>query len=386
MSAPFEFPIASRNLGPIMLLIHGMRGGGSERQMSYLANELIQHHPTILVTLSPVVDGEYPVDPRVRRLALNRTSHRKGWMPGLLANRARIVAIRKAAVQTGASVVVSFCDTNNILACLACARASRVVACERSDPRKQRLTRSWEFLRDRAYPLAHTIVSQSEGVTNYFRHRYPSSPPLRWRTIPSAIRIPPLDLSTIQSDRGSVSRKRWLVLGRLSEEKRVDLALETWSNIASEFPDWVLSIAGDGSERSRLQQLARHLRIEDRLEWIGWAENAWAELSRSHAFSLTSLYEGFPQAMLEAMATGLPVVAMDCCDAVRQVITDGVQGFVATDRSEFQTKIRRVLSDATLRDRMGNLASARAHQYDWGAVRHQWLQLLVPPAIDPGAA
>ena len=99
----------------LMFVIHSMRGGGSERQMSYLANEMASRAKTSLVTLDRIDNDAYPLDSKIERIGLGLTSQRGGFFRGLSANFRRIKALRSRIIAWKPDIVVSFCDTTNIL-------------------------------------------------------------------------------------------------------------------------------------------------------------------------------------------------------------------------------------------------------------------------------
>ncbi|MBM3964941.1 MAG: glycosyltransferase family 4 protein [Planctomycetes bacterium] len=373
----------------IMLFMHALHGGGSERQMSYLANELAKTYPTTLVTLAYPQTNDYPIDSRVQRIGLGLTSQHGGWIRGLFANRRRIVALRRVCQRIDPAVCISFCDTNNVLAGMAWGKTKPLIVCERSDPRRQKLNRAWEFLRDRAYPRAAGIVSQTNGVTNYFRARFAHRlSGVRLETIPSAI-VPPESLvkpaiglkdsywdNAIEQRRVS-ERKRLLVVGRLSPEKRIDRAIDAWGQIARRHPEWVLRIVGDGSMRDELMELAKNREVDSRTEFALWSNDVWSEYQAAHAYCLPSDYEGFPQSLIEAMHCKLPTVVWECGEAVQELMgRDGTCGVVVHDTDSLANAFELIFNDASLRERMGRESGAVASRYQWSAIAPRWLELI----------
>jgi len=98
----------------------------------------------------------------------------------------------------------------------------------------------------------------------------------------------------------------------------------------------------------------------------------WSSLTSAHAYSLVSDYEGFPQSMLEAMASGLPVAVLDCSPAIRQVISDQVDGLVIPSEDFISSTLHKMLSSDSLRDAFGRAAFQRARDFEWKAIAPQW--------------
>ena len=359
----------------VMFVIHSMHGGGSERQMSYLANEIASRAQTSLVTLDETGNDAYPLKPQIERFGLKLASNQGGFIRGAIANIRRISSLRTCIRSWKPDVVVSFCDSTNILTLLACPRKIPVLISERSDPRRQTLGRSWELMRARAYPRCQMCVTQTTEVSDYLTSQ-------NWVAaskivvIPSAIRAPELSLESLDRQRDFLRLKTLIFVGRLSKEKRIDRLLKAWASLKEHHIEWQLRIVGDGSERNALQQLATELDIDKSVQWALWSDDVWSALSSSHAYCLVSDYEGFPQSMLEAMASGLPVAVLDCSPAIRQTITDEVNGLVIPSEDQIASTLRRILSSDTLRKELGDAAFHRARDFEWSAIAPKWISAI----------
>ena len=356
----------------VMFVIHSMRGGGSERQMSYLANEMANRTKTSLVTLDEIDNDIYPLDSRIERYGLNLTTDCGGFLRGMFANLNRIRALNSRIIFWKPDVVVSFCDTTNILTLIACPSAIPVLISERNDPRRQRLSRPWEFLRKIYYPKCKTCVAQTEEVGNYLisKRLIANS---KMVVVPSAISIPEKDWISIAGIRKSAHPKTLLFLGRLSRQKRVDRILQAWAKLTSHHGTWQLRIVGDGELRASLQAMSTDLGIEKSVIWSLWSDDAWQYLCSANAFCLVSDYEGYPQAMLEAMGAGLPVAVFDCGPAIRHAISDGSNGLVISSEDQIADVLDRLLSNDSLRNTLGHNAAERAKDFEWPTLAPQWL-------------
>ena len=348
-----------------------MRGGVSERQMGYLANELVTRCVTSLVTLDETGNDSYLLDSRIERFGLNLATSRGGFFRGLNANIRRIRALRRRIFDWQPEVVISFCDSTNILTLLACPSSIPVVISERSDPRQQRLSRIWELLRNKTYPKCRICIAQTQEVAEYLCSKGLVEA-TRIRVIPSAIQIPDLNWELLQSKRCSSQPRILVYLGRLSHEKRVDRLLKAWAKLAEQHPAWRLRLIGDGLERVALQELAKELGIDNSVQWSLWSDDVWMSLGSAHAYCLVSEYEGFPQSMLEAMAAGLPVAVLDCSPAIRHTISDGESGLVIPSEDQIPRVLDRLLSDESLCSSLGQNAAIRARDFEWSAIAPQW--------------
>ena len=359
----------------VMFVIHSMHGGGSERQMSYLANEIAARAQTSLVTLDETGNDAYPLDPQIERIGLKRTSSQGGFLRGAIANLARILSLRSRIRSWNPEVVVSFCDSTNILTLLACPSKIPVLISERSDPRRQTLGRIWEWMRKRSYPKCRMCVTQTTEVAEYLaaQNWVASSKTV---VIPSAIRIPDLSLESLDRQRAVLQPKTLIFVGRLSKEKRIDRLLKAWATLHEHHRAWQLRIVGDGSERIRLQRLATELNIERTVKWALWSDDVWSSLASAHAYCLVSDYEGFPQSMLEAMASGLPVAVLDCSPAIRQTIAQEINGLIIPSEDQIASTLHRILANESLRETLGHAAFQRARDFEWSSIAPQWISAI----------
>ena len=356
----------------VMLIIHSMRGGGSERQMSYLANEIATRSVISLVTLDEAGNDGYSLNSRIQRIGLGLTTSRGGFFRGLFANFLRIWTLRNQIRGWRPDVAISFCDSTNVLTLMACPSSIPVLISERSDPRFQKLSFCWEQLRKIYYPKCSVCIAQTKEVSDYLvSQRLVSAS--RVVCIPSAIKIPGADMSAIESARKAMQPKSLVYLGRLSREKRVDRLLKAWASLRGHHSEWQLQIVGDGLERASLQKMAAELGIEKTVQWTLWSDDVWSTLFSANAYCLVSEYEGFPQSMLEAMASGLPVAVLDCSPAIRQTIENGKDGLIIPSEDQIASVLDRILSSDSLRNSMGRRAAIRARDFEWSAIAPQWL-------------
>ena len=145
-------------------------------------------------------------------------------------------------------------------------------------------------------------------------------------------------------------------MGRLARQKNYELLIQ----IAAKLPTdrkWKVLILGDGPERTRLVALGHRLRLDDRLIWLGARADVEGWLAAMDIFVHTADYEGMPNAVMEAMVMGLPVVASNV-DGTREIVRHGVTGYLvpAGDAERFVVHLRALLDDATDRTLVGRQA------------------------------
>ena len=117
--------------------------------------------------------------------------------------------------------------------------------------------------------------------------------------------------------------KRIIAIGRLHQQKGFDMLIAAMRKVAGVHPDWHCEIYGEGEEREALQTLISKLRLEKSVQLKGYCNSIQNELLQSDLFVLSSRYEGFPMAILEALSSGVPVVSFDCPEGPATLLENG---------------------------------------------------------------
>lgn len=183
----------------------------------------------------------------------------------------------------------------------------------------------------------------------------------------------PLNLSA----KSALQSKRIVTIGRYSYEKGYDYLLKIWAIVEKQFPDWQLNVYGMGDPTSYVK-LMDELSIDPRRCHLNSSlVDVESEYLRSSILVQPSRTEGFGLVLIEAMACGLPVVAFDCENGPRSLITDGENGFLipAFDIALFSDRLMRLMNDGELRRLMGERGSRKSQQYQIAKIAVQWKDL-----------
>jgi glycosyltransferase involved in cell wall biosynthesis len=170
-------------------------------------------------------------------------------------------------------------------------------------------------------------------------------------------------------------KKRLLSVGRLDGQKQFGMLIKVFASLAANNHAWTLRIIGEGPLRLVLEQHIVALNLVGRVELMGLSENVVEELAQADAFVLTSAYEGFPNALLEAMAVGLPCVTFDCPSGPRDISMDGQVALLVplNDERALAHELGRLMMDADLRRSLGNKARASVtERFALNRVLEQW--------------
>ena len=233
--------------------------------------------------------------------------------------------------------------------------------------------RAWTFLRRIAYRRAARVVSVSAGVDACFAWL----PPSRRAVIPN-----PVCSEQVGSEGGEPLVLRWshavAAMGRLEFEKGLDLLIRAFARLAAGFPDWGLVILGQGTQRSELESLVAELGMQERIELPGAIPNPFPTLKRADLFVLPSRSEGFGNALAEAMACGLAVVAADCWRAPPGIVRNGTDGILVPpeDVEALAAAMAGLMADDEKRRALGAEAARSVRRFELDQVSRTWDELL----------
>jgi GalNAc-alpha-(1->4)-GalNAc-alpha-(1->3)-diNAcBac-PP-undecaprenol alpha-1,4-N-acetyl-D-galactosaminyltransferase len=272
-------------------------------------------------------------------------------------------------IRTKPDVLLSFIDVSNVHAVLAASGLDvRVVISERTDPAMNRaISRPWRILRRLCYWRADVVVAQTDGAARWLEDQCK----VNVQVIPNSLRV----LST-----PAVARERLIIaVGRLKREKGFDLLLDAFASLKSRFPDWSVRILGEGPERGALEHQANALQIVDSVEFAGAVGNVEDWMARAALLVHPSRREGFPNAVLEAMAMGMAVICTDCRSGPSELIEDGVNGRLVPvdDGRRLAIAMDELMSDGALRERFGANASAVRERYSASKLMDIWERCLL---------
>jgi glycosyltransferase involved in cell wall biosynthesis len=177
-------------------------------------------------------------------------------------------------------------------------------------------------------------------------------------------------------------------MGRLAPQKGFDLLIRAFASIAGQFKDWRVVILGDGPDRYQLAGLARSLWVERQVTFAGYQSDPLAWLRHASLFVLSSRYEGFPNALLEAMQCGLPVIAFDCASGPSEIVRHGTDGLLVPpeDVPALAEAMSRMAGNEELRRSLAQRATEVADRFPPGKIYASWLALCVRSAREPARA
>ena len=362
----------------VTFVIDSMAAGGAQRVIADLAAQWVAKgwQVAILTLNGSVRPSFYPLDERIEQRHVNADTTRCRPDETLRV----LFRLRRAVLSGKPDAVVSFLDPANILVLLV-SRLSGVpvIVSERASPVWAPMSPRLEFLKRRLYPRASAIVFQTRDVRRYYLRRY------NLRSERSCVIPNPARPSRPLGAAPRLPRPSVAAMGRLVFQKGFDLLLDAFARIAPDFPEWCLTIAGEGDDRAALEAQCRERGLTDRVRLPGLTVDADGLLAQADVFVLSSRYEGFPNVLVEAMAAGCAAVAFDCDYGPRDILRHGVDGILVPpgDVGALAAALASLMSDQELRTALGNHAMGVTERLSRERIAGQWETLLRKLAGNP---
>lgn len=354
------------NLRKVCMYIDVMHRGGAQRVMANLAQYFDEKGvKVILITDFPPQQGkpEYDLPQGVERLYLRKSL---GGNP-LLKNIERVKVLRTIVKAEKPDIVLSFLGHPNVRMLLATLglKCKKIVSV-RNDPNKEYAAGGVKKkFAQTLFGLADGIVFQTRDAASYFPEKVQSKSKIIMN--PVAERF----YENIHEEK----TKDIITVGRLEPQKNHRLLINAFSNIAQDFPDQNLVIYGEGNLRQDLEKLVEDLDLKNRVLFPGDTKDVPEKLAQSRLFVLSSDYEGMPNALLEAMAVGVPCISTDCpCGGPREIIAQNISGVLVpcNDVETLTKELRTLLADPVISENLGNEARKKAQEFLPAFVYKQW--------------
>jgi len=359
----------------ICIVVGSMETGGAQRVATTLANTWSARGDlvTLVVTYSGVSNCFYTVAPLVHLVHLrDLAGHPRSKM---FSYWARFRALRRLIQTFRPDVVLSFLTHVNVASILTTrGLGCRVLVSERSYPPQAPLTPFWRLLRRISYPLATGVVMQTTAGAKWLKDL-----PFRGENyvIPNPLPFPLPDGPPYVRPESWISPDKKLLLGvgRLADEKQFGLLLQAFGTLAARYPEWELAIIGEGEQRAILEQQVVRLSLQGRVHLPGAVGNPSAWYGRAEIFALCSKFEGFPNALIEAMAYECACVSFDCNTGPRDIIRHGVDGLLVDPgcgADGLAINIARLINDSCERGHLAARASEVRNRFALDRIIEQW--------------
>lgn len=301
----------------LAFFISSLSGGGAEKMLTTIANTLANNGNDVHVISLEKRPQFYSLNGNVTLHAVSNRKHNK-----LMEQIKDYQFIKKCMKSIHADVNISFLTRCNLLLLLSgFLSKEKIIVCDRNNPLREH-SKFVFSISNLLYKRANGVVVQTNQIKSFY-----------WKSLQKKIFVQenPIDIQSLEKQLdGSISNKENVVIsiGRLEPQKDFETLIRAFAHVSPEFNDWKLKIFGVGEKKDYLQKYIDERQMTDKVVLCGHTKKPFLELRKSKIFVLSTHYEGFPNALCEAMAAGLQCISSDCVSGPRELIENGVNGWL----------------------------------------------------------
>lgn len=171
-------------------------------------------------------------------------------------------------------------------------------------------------------------------------------------------------------------RYKIIQIASLVKSKQQGLAIDIFSTLARQYPQWDLHFWGKGNDYNRLKRKIKRAGLQNRVFLMGLTKDPLKELRDADIFIFPSQFEGFPLALTEAMSAGLPVIGFKSCSGVNELIKHNETGFLADDKAAMQRQLEHLIAHPETRKRLGATAHSQMKHFKPDDILKKWTALI----------
>jgi glycosyltransferase involved in cell wall biosynthesis len=370
----------------IFVVVNSMVQGGAQRFTADFTRELSNrgHHVTLL-TFYPEDSDFFQIPNGVEVLRFVHPFHDRGRIPPKLFGRQigyrwvrgfwrlnDLLSIRNLIVKEKPDLVIAVERYVGVLVGLVMPKKIGFLISERVHPGFHKMSRifgSIDSLITKIVYRRKNLVVHAQGI-DISKH-------ISSKMRKPVVTIPNFVNPTFKLNRELTRRNIVLAVGRYAEQKGYDLLIRAWSEISNEFRNgWELHIYGDG-DSAPYMKLVHELSLSDSIRLFGPTKNVSALYDQSSIFVLSSRYEGFPNVLAEAMASGLPCIVTDSPSAVRDLTLSGnLARLVPINHKELALSLMDFINNPTSRNSFANKAKSVLELFSSKAIMPYWEDLI----------
>ncbi|GGD10024.1 glycosyltransferase family 4 protein [Hyunsoonleella pacifica] len=335
------------NKKKISFVIGALTAGGAERVITNLSNQLIEKYEVHIISLiKKESEPFYKLNSNIKLFTCTEQyKPSSSIIQGIKLNYSLYKTISNYLKKEKIDLFIGFITSANVLAILA-AKKNNIpcIISERNYPKKSTTPLQWRILRKLLYKKAEFLVVQTDEMKKQFESIINKN-----KIVILKNPIAP----ELTNARDTSQKKENLILnvGSLSNQKAQDVLIKAFANINHN--NWKLIIVGKGEKQKEYEELIKSLKLDDKINLLGQTKDIAHYYNKSRIFAFTSIFEGSPNALIEAMHFGLPCVSTDCPTGPSELITDGHSGFLIPigDQKQLEDRLSELISDEKLREK-----------------------------------
>lgn len=348
----------------ITFVTGSMGRGGAERVISLLSNYYAEKGWDVEIVMLLHSYIGYELNDKVK---VFDCSYSGGIKKGFLQT---ILKLRKYFNNTEPNIIVCFMAQNCLLTGLALLGLKRnIIMSERIDPYKVKRNFLYRKLLDYFYLHANKVIFQTKRASSYFSQAIQDN---------SCIIGNPITVNCDKQDIQNTKKHRIVTAGRMTEQKNQAMLIKAFAEVRKCYPEYTLTIYGEGVLRKKLELLCETLELNEVIDLPGNVPDLHQQIRNAEIFVLPSNFEGFSNALLEAMMMGLPVIATNCagCD---EVIKTGKNGILIDvgDTNALIESLKHLIANKEYRLQLAEAGKMSVQQFKTENIIYKWDQLII---------
>jgi glycosyltransferase involved in cell wall biosynthesis len=360
----------------ILFHLNSMGRGGAEHVVSILSKKFAEAGHDVSVATLWYSDNEYPLGDAVKRInvGLTKEDEKKGRLTKAYL---RLFRLRKYVKKERPDLVISFCASANFRSAISLfGIKTPLIVSVRNNPEVDYA----------GHPFATRImekkavgcVFQTPDARKWFSKSFQDKSSVIFNPIAEEY----LGLWDDASPKDVTRSKRIVNVGRISAQKNQFMLIRAFHKLSEKYPEHVLEIYGDFQEEGLLNELRGYIEknnLSDKVFFKKTSGSLEKDIKDAALFVLSSDFEGMPNALIEAMALGLPCISTDCpCGGSRMLIENGVSGLLTPvgDEEALVSAMDRLLSDKELADSLGQKATSVIERTEPDMICDQWMEFI----------
>lgn len=369
----------------ICFLINSIKGGGAERVVSILLKNLSRNdREFFLIVLEDKFNYEIPKDIKVIKFPPNLEGNFKKFLGIFLGT----IKLKKIIKNNQIDIVMSFLERSNYINILAKILLSphKVYVNERCNPSECYSDKSLKsffnlFLIKKLYKRADLIIVNSFGVKETLIKNF-SINPKGIKVIYNLIdieKIQDLSQAPLAENYQKIFQSPVVInIGGLIKEKGQEHLIKVFEKVKKNIPEAKLLILGEGELKDYLKNLTRKLSLENDVLFLGWQKNPFKFLAQAKVFVLSSLTEGFPNALVETMVCRTPVISTTCQSGSNEIIENRKNGLLVPvgDEKNLTKAILQLLNNSSLAKKLSQEGEKRAKDFSVENIIDKYEELL----------
>ena len=355
----------------VIFVTNFLGNGGAARVMSILADNLLKKNMKVEILSFLDRSDTYELDSDINLIVLKCNSKNK-----IFQKIERILKLRQEIKKSKEdTTIISFEYFVNMQTVIAnMFFKNKLIISERNDPSRTGNRKIIKRLRNLLYRFADCLVCQTQEAKEYF----PKCIQNKTVVIPNPV------MANLPNRFEGKRKKEIVTFCRIEKQKNLTMLIDAFKILNEEYPEYKLTIYGDGSEKENLEKYIDNKGLKKQVQLNGFVQNIHNRIIDSTMFVSSSDYEGISNSMLEAMAIGLPTICTDCpCGGARMVIENNVNGILVPvgDVEELEKAMKSIIKDSKLSNYLSYNSSKIKHKYSEKKILKQWIELINPRKV-----